>query len=112
MFLREPVNHIHWSGESSLKIIKELLEDQLDTVIELPINMHHALYSHLNPDAPPGPVEHVEASGSADLLDKIAEVAGLEHFATLSQTVKQKQARVSVLSPPSRILFEFRSHSN
>jgi hypothetical protein len=71
--------------------------------IELPLETHHALYRHLNPDAPRGPDEAIDAEDGTELIERIATVAGLEELRTLAPALRRAGYRV-VLSGPDPIL--------
>jgi len=90
---------LRWDGAPSIKAARSAMRSGSRVDIALPLETHHALYRHLHPDAPRGPDEDIDASGDAELLGRIATVAGLEELAQLEPAVRRSRYEVRVTSP-------------
>lgn len=71
--------------------------------IELPLGVHYALHSHLQPDAQGGVAETLDASGGAELLAQIGGLTGLEEISQLAPTVRRAHYGVRLTSPEPRL---------
>jgi len=94
---------LRWGGAHSVKAARSAIRNRSRIEIELPLEVHHALYRHLHPDAPRGAAEDIDASGGAALLAQIATVAGLEEIRQLEASVRRARYRVRVTSPEPRV---------
>ncbi len=63
----------------------------------LPSNFNHALFAHFYPDAPAG-VEAFDINGGAEVLQRAAELDGLDDMRALQRWVAERQARVHCLA--------------
>ena len=88
-----------WPGTDTLQEARRAIRERRPVEIELPLEMHYALHSHLHPQAAAGPVEHLEAEGGAELLGRVATIAGLEELAQLQSALRRARYRVRVTSP-------------
>ncbi len=102
------VTHLRWAGHESVPVITELAAGRHDMAIELPANLHHALFAHLHPGAEPDEPEEVDATGGGHLLERVAEIGGFEPFSELVAAVYEADGTVHVSSPPPRITISFR----
>lgn len=89
---------LSWNA-ACLEAAREVLRRGSRVDIALPLETHHALYRHVNPDAPPGPHEDIDAEGGEDLLQRIATVAGLEELADLVPALRRHRYRVELSGP-------------
>ena len=105
----EPLTRLRWHGKESINIARDLAEHGHGFVIELPADVHHALFAHLHPDAEPGAEERVETRGGQELLSQVAEIGGLAPVAGLVSCVADKGVQVAVVSPAPRLIVEFPS---
>jgi hypothetical protein len=94
---------LRWDGAPSIKAARSALRNGVRVEIELPLEMHHALYRHVHPDAPRGPDEEIDASDSLELLARVATVAGLEELAELAPAVRRARCRVQLTGPEPRL---------
>lgn len=94
---------LRWPGLDTLKAAREAIHSGQAIEIELPLEVHYALYTHLNPHPPHGAAENIDASGGAELLAPIASVAGLEELKRLQSAVKRAHYRVHLISPQPRV---------
>jgi hypothetical protein len=90
---------LRWPGAGTLQAARRAIRDGNPVEIELPLEMHSALHSHLHPEAAAGPVDRLEADGGAELLGAIATVAGLEELDGLRAAVRRARYRVRITSP-------------
>jgi hypothetical protein len=90
---------LRWDGTPSVAAARSAMRrgDRVD--IALPLETHHALYRHLNPDAPRGPDEAIDAEDGAELLGRIASVAGLPELAGLAPALRRNGYRVELSGP-------------
>jgi hypothetical protein len=110
MSAAQPSLAIAWSGPGTLPALRRALKKHQTVRLALPLEMHHALFRHLNPAASRGAPEDFRAEGGPELLARIATVAGLEPLAALEDSARVARYRVSlatpdpvvVLSPPER----------
>lgn len=102
----KPRRRLLWKGQSTLRELRELVWTQVDFELELPPDYHFALFRHLYPHAANGP-EPIDVSGGAELIDKVAEIGGLNELAELAVLVDRSHAQVQILSPGPAILIGF-----
>jgi hypothetical protein len=104
--LQLPLIHIRWSGDESVDIACKLVLERHSVELDLPLNLHHALFAHLFPDASPADPEEVDISGDVALLKRAAEIGGFGNLGRLIEPVSQTGARIHIQSPPPRIIIE------
>lgn len=97
------LTEIEWQGDSSLVEIAAGLEENGKVEVLLPSNFNHALFAHFYPDAPAG-IEALDINGGAEVLQRAAELDGLEDLRALQRWVAERQARVQLLSPPRIVI--------
>jgi hypothetical protein len=95
---------LRWPAAGALQAALGALRAGEPVEIELPLETHYALYRHLYPDAAPGPLERVEAEGGAELLGRIATIAGLEDLKDLQSAVRRARYQVRIASPQPVVL--------
>ena len=101
---RQPtVVALRWPGSDTLKQARAAMRGRLPVEIELPLEVHYALYKHLHPDRPHTPSEDIDASGGEELLAPIATVAGLADLQKLEPAVRRAGYRVRLVSPEPRL---------
>ena len=101
---REPsVVALRWPGADTLKNARAAIRSRLSVEIELPLEVHYALYKHLHPDRPHTPSEDIDASGGAELLAPISTVAGLADLQQLESAVRRAHYRVHLTSPDPQL---------
>ncbi len=101
---REPTTvALRWPGTDTLKEARAAIRRALPVDIELPLEVHYALYKHLHPDRPHSPSEDIDASGGAELLAPIATVAGLHDLKELETAVRKARYQVHLTSPEPRL---------
>jgi len=94
---------LRWPGTGTMKDARAAIRrgDPID--IELPLEVHYALFKHLHPDRPHSPSEEIGASGGAELLRPVATVAGLEDLLELEPALRKARYSVRVTSPEPRL---------
>ena len=95
---------LRWPGADTLKDARAAIRSRLPVEIELPLEVHYALYKHLHPDRPHTPSEDIDARGGAELLAPIATVAGLADLQQLEPAVRRAGYSVRLTSPEPRVL--------
>lgn len=105
--LKEPQRRIRWSGDAAVSQVVECLESGIEFQLELPPNVHHALFSRLRPDAAPGQPELLDIEGGSELIESIASVASLEALNQLDEPLAAAGAHLSVVSPHPRIVVTY-----
>ena len=90
---------LRWPGSGTLQAARKAMREGGDVEIELPLEMHSALHSHLHPQAAAGPVDRLEVDGGAELLGAVATVAGLEELEGLRTAARRARYRVRITSP-------------
>jgi hypothetical protein len=90
---------IAWNGVPCLKAARRGMRSRSRVDIVLPLEVHHALFRHLNPAAPRGAPEALDTEGGPELLAKLSEVAGLEELAQLAPMLERARYRVRLTSP-------------
>ena len=88
---------LRWPGVGVIGRARDAVRAGKPVEIELPLEMHHALCSHLA-SRKPEPAS-IDAAGGAELLAPLAAVAGLEDLARLASAVRRARYRVLVSSP-------------
>jgi hypothetical protein len=94
---------LRWPGTGTLKAAREAIRNRSTVEIELPLEVHFALYAHLHAHEPHGSAENIDTSGGAELLAPIASVAGLEELGRLEPAVRRGHYRVCLVSPQPRL---------
>jgi len=95
--------HIHWNGKESIDDAIQLIDDCQNFELDLPASYHHTFFRHISPNADPDSPEFVDIENGVELLNKIAEITGLELIGKLIEPVKKAGAKVIVISPTPRI---------
>jgi hypothetical protein len=91
---------LRWDGAQTLKAARAAMTGGCQVDIELPLEVHYAIFRHLNADAQGRRApQKIDATGGADMLAHIATVAGLEPLARLVAAVKRARYSVRVTSP-------------
>lgn len=103
MTREQPGAVLRWPGADTLKAARAAIRGGIAVEIELPLEVHYALYKHLHPDRPHTPSEDIDASGGPELLDPIATVAGLQELQQLAPAVRKAHYRVHLTSPDPRL---------
>jgi len=86
-----------------MKDARDAIRRGIPVDIELPLEVHYALYKHLHPDRPHTPSEEIDTSGGAELLAPIAAVAGLQDLKQLEPAVRKARYGVRLTSPEPRL---------
>jgi len=94
---------LRWPGTDTLKAAREAIRNGSPVEIELPLEVHYALYAHLHARVAHGAAENIDATGGAELLAPIATVAGLEELQRLQPAVRRGHYRVRLISPQPRL---------
>jgi len=90
---------LNWRGAGTARSLASFLERHTSVALNLAPELHHSLFVHLHPQAPPGQPEQVDVEGGAELLARIAEIPGLEALATLVAALQAARAQIQVQSP-------------
>ena len=88
-----------WRGAKTVDSLASFLARQGNVALGLAPDLHHSLFAHLHPQAPPGQPEDVDMQGGAELLARIAEIPGLEELARLVPGLRAARAQIQVQSP-------------
>jgi hypothetical protein len=94
---------LRWPGTGTMKDARAAIRRGEPVDIELPLEVHYALFKHLHPDRPHTPSEEIDASGGAELLAPIATVAGLQDLKELEAVVRKSGYSVRLTSPEPRL---------
>lgn len=108
----KPEVRLIWEGLTTLHALQRLVQARMNFELQLPPDYHFALFRHLFPHAAPGETETIDVSGTADLLDKVAEIQGLHELAELTAPVAASRARVRILSPGPGVLVSFAAQAD
>ena len=101
---REPsVVLLHWPGTETLNAARAAIQSGTAVEIELPLEVHYALYKHLPPNRPHNSTEEIDVSGGVELLAPITTVAGLEDLKGLEAALRHAHYRVRLTSPEPRL---------
>jgi hypothetical protein len=85
-----------WRGPATVQRLERALKRGATVRLALPLEMHHALFRHLNPGAAPSAPEGYVVEGDAALLPRIATVAGLEALGRLEPAARAAGYRVAL----------------
>jgi hypothetical protein len=96
---RTTVMRLTWGGRETAAEVIEAVARGVDVEIALPLDMHHALFRRLHPDANAAELERVEVANGVELLRTLAGMAGLEAMAQLEEPLKRANYRVELRSP-------------
>ena len=94
---------LRWPGADTLKAARAAIRNGIAVEIELPLEVHYALYKHLNPGRAHAPSENIDVSGGAELLGAVAAVAGLQDLQQLETAVRKGRYRARLTSPEPRL---------
>jgi hypothetical protein len=94
---------LRWPGSDALKAARAAIRSGIAVDVELPLEVHYALYKRLNPERAHAAPEDIDVSGGAELLGPIASVAGLQELGTLGPAVRKARYRVRLTSPEPRL---------
>jgi hypothetical protein len=94
---------LRWPGTDTLKAARAAIRSGMAVEIELPLEVHYALYKHLHPARAHAPSEDIDVSGGAELLGPVATVAGLQDLQQLEPAVRKARYRVRLTSPEPRL---------
>jgi hypothetical protein len=84
---------LQWPGLDCLKAARHAIHAGDEVAIELPEGVHYALCREL------GAAERLDASGGAEILERISAIHGLEELAQLGGAVTRAHYRVRIGSP-------------
>ncbi len=102
--LKEPAVRIPWAGRRALREARQRLHQGEDIVLELPLAVHHALAVRLRPQQATRESEPLVQQGGVELLEAVADIAGLEEVATLAPLLRNADWTVTVASPHPRLI--------
>jgi hypothetical protein len=102
---------LRWPGTDTLKAARAAIRSGMAVEIELPLEVHYALYKHLHPGRAHAPSENIDASGGTELLGAVAAVAGLEDLQQLEPAVRKSHYRVRLTSPEPRLTLTPQKHT-
>ncbi|MBI5040004.1 MAG: hypothetical protein HZB57_01975 [Gammaproteobacteria bacterium] len=103
----KPEERLIWEGQTTLTALYGLVQGRVSFELQLAPDYHFALFRHLYPDANAAEPELIDVSGGADLLDKVAEIQGLNELAELAAPIAAAGGRVHIQSPGPGILVCF-----
>lgn len=93
------MTRVSWGGRGSVERALEVLERFGRVELELPPDLHHTLFAHLDAgDGPPG-LELLDLDGDVELLRRLARVRQLASLAGLADAPLVAGAVVSLRSP-------------
>ena len=90
---------LRFDGAPSVAAAREAMRRGSRVDIGLPLETHHALFRHVHPDAPRGPDDEIDVSDGAELLERIATVAGLGELGSLAPALRRNSYRVELSGP-------------
>lgn len=93
------VIRLMWGGRETAAHVLDALQRDANVEIALPGSMHHALFSHLFPDATTAIPEQLDIAGGAELIATLATLAGLEALAELTDPLARAGYRMQLRSP-------------
>jgi hypothetical protein len=102
-----PSVRLMWEGKATLRTLHELVRKRLSFDLQLAPDYHFTLFRHLYPDAAAGEPEEIDLTGTAELLNKVAEIRGLQDLAQLAAPVADADGKVNIRSPAPGILVTF-----
>ncbi|WP_303900810.1 hypothetical protein [Thiohalomonas denitrificans] len=103
---QDPENRVFWGGQGSLDPAVELFKEKGSVEIEMPAELHHAVFSHLCSGARESQVEQIDQEGDADLLERIAEIGQLADLRVFLPLARERHARVSIRSPAPHLTIQ------
>jgi hypothetical protein len=93
------VIRLMWGGRETAAHTLEAMQRCANVEIALPEDMHHALFSHLHPEATMAVPEQLDIAGGAELMAVLATLAGLEAMAGLTEPLARAGYRLQLRSP-------------
>ena len=95
---------LQWRGNETIAEIQAGVERGETVEVVLPADVHHAVFKHLHPNASKGAPEDLHERGDSRIVERLAEVRGLEALARLVEPVARSAATVHVHSPGPRLV--------
>lgn len=96
-----------WEGSETLHHAAELIRQRSDVELQLPSELHFALFTHFYPTEERTQPDAIDVSGGTEILEKVAEVRGLEQIRELIEPTAHAGAEVQVVSPSPTIFIRF-----
>lgn len=96
------VTNLPWRGVETIEAARAALAAKQSVELHLPAGFHHAVYAHFRRELESA--EQVDVSGGVELLQRLAEIRGLDPLADLEPSITQAHAAVRVLSPSPTVL--------
>ncbi|RRQ20688.1 hypothetical protein [Thiohalobacter thiocyanaticus] len=99
---------LNWEGNETIAEAKRLIDQRTPLELQLPPDLHFALFSRLCAEERNQP-ESVEIEGGPELLEQIAQISALAALADLVVPLREAGAGVRVISPSPAILIDFKN---
>lgn len=103
----KPEERLIWEGQTTLTALRGLVEARINFELQLAPDYHYALFRHLYPDATAGEPEWIDMHGGAELLERIAEIHGLNELAELAAPIAAAGGSIHIQSPSPGISVSF-----
>ena len=85
---------LRWPGTDTLKQARAAIRSGAAVDIQLPLEVHYALYKHL---------KNIDVTGGPELLAPITSVAGLQELRELEPLLRKASYRVRLTTPVPRL---------
>lgn len=100
---------LNWEGNETIAEAKRLIDQRTPLELQLPPDLHFALFSRLCSDHDRNQPEAIEIEGGPELLGQIAQINALKALADLVTPLHEAGAGVRIISPSPAIQIDFKN---
>lgn len=90
---------LNWEGNETIAAIAPILRQPCFVELTLAPSYYNAIYRQFHPDAPPGDTRPLDEQGGGEVLERLANIEGLQALGELADAVMQARGRVTVTRP-------------
>ena len=102
------ITNLPWRGAETVDAARTAIAQQQALELQFPAGYHHAVYARFQPS---GGAALLDVRGGAELLQRFAQIEGLDALAALEPDAAQAHAAVRVLSPAPAVVITFQTHT-
>lgn len=99
-----------WEGNETIAEAIRLIGQRTTLELQLPPDLHFALFSRLCTGQERNQPEAIEIEGGSELLEQIAQINALKALAGLVTPLREAGAGVRIISPSPAIQIDFKNN--
>jgi hypothetical protein len=93
-----------WRGRETVEAARSAIARRDRIALQLPAGFHHAVYAHFRAHDLQAVAERLDVTGGAEVLQRLAQIEGLDGLAQLAADVANAHASVRLLSPTPTVI--------